>query len=75
MNPFMNPFYIIVFCIVIGMVIKSVARIIVDGMSKRAELSAIGRESFEELAAELKIELAAIKENLDSINKMLKEVE
>jgi len=57
------------------MVIKSVARIIVDGMSKRAELSAIGRESFEELAAELKIELAAIKENLDSINKMLKEVE
>ena len=52
-----------------------VVSIIVWGKVMQAKSAAINSRSFEELATELKTELAAIKENLDSINKMMKEIE
>jgi len=56
--------------------------IVVGGKTKQAELSSISKRRFENLAsklleenAQMKAELAAMKEQLTSINKLLKEVE
>lgn len=56
--------------------------IVVIGKSKQIQSSKINQESFEALAQELKAdneilksELAAIKETVNSINKMMKEIE
>lgn len=56
--------------------------IIVIGQIIKARMSAINKRSFEKLVNELKeentimiAELTAIKENLSSINKMMKEIE
>ena len=59
-----------------------VVALVVIGVIVRTALMAVNRRSFEELASELregnthlKAELAAVKEDVASINKMLKEVE
>lgn len=66
--------------VIIGLV--TVVLIVVIGQIIKARVSAISERSFEKLTTELKeenvkilTELADMKENLSSINKMMKEIE
>jgi len=63
-----------------GLII-AVALIVVIGQIHKARVSAIGKSSFERLASELKKdnakimeELSTMKESVDSINKMMKDI-
>ena len=67
--------------IVLGVII-GVVFIVMREKTKRAQISSIDKHSFEELASELrdenaqiKLELRIMKETIDSIHKMMKEVE
>lgn len=60
----------------------AVMLIVVYGKTKQMQIAAIDKQSFEQLAEELKAdnaairsELADIKETLSSINKMMKDIE
>ncbi|MCL1819279.1 MAG: hypothetical protein FWG36_01335 [Oscillospiraceae bacterium] len=62
--------------------IIAVVLIIVIGQAYKARLSAISKNSFEELTTKLTVEIEAVKaeladmnESLSSINKMMKEIE
>ena len=67
---------------IVSVVIIIIVLIVVTGRSKQAQSMTANEELFKELAQELKTdhakmkeELAIMKETLDSINKMMKEIQ
>lgn len=82
MNSFFNLSIIMPILAAIGTLGIIVVLIVVNCKTKQIQSLIINQKSFEELARELKAdnaimksELAAIKEDLNSINKMMKEIQ